>query len=71
MSDGEVQAPVDEMIQTTRLPLDVQEVPTAANVSAYVHSQVLNFSGEVPMGSQKLQKRVISNHIDRDLHRQK
>ena len=69
MSDGEVQAPVDEMIPTTRLPLDVQEVLTATSVSAYVHSQVLNFSGEVPMGSQKLQKglyQTISREIFTD-----
>ena len=55
MSGGEVQAAVDEVIHTTRLPLHVQEVLTAANVSAYVYSQVLNLSGESPMDNQKLQ----------------
>ena len=54
MSGGEVQEAVDEVIHTTRLPLHVQEVLTAANVSAYVHSQVLNLSGEGPMDNQKL-----------------
>ena len=42
MSGGEVQAAVDEVIHTTRLPLHVQEVLTAASVSAYVHSQVID-----------------------------
>ena len=62
MSGGEVQAAVDEVIHTTRLPLHVQEVLTAANVSAYVHSQVLNLSGEGPMNNQKLQDLQKSDH---------
>ena len=45
ISGGEVQEAVDEVIHTTRLPLHVQEVLTAAHVSAYIHSQVLNLSG--------------------------
>ena len=62
MSGGEVQAAVDEVIHTTRFPLHVQEVLTAANVSAYVHSQVLNLSGEGPMDNQKLQDLQKSDH---------
>ena len=62
MSGGEVQEALDEVIHTTRLPLHVQEVLTAANVSAYVHSQVLNLSGEGPMDNQKLQDLQKSDH---------
>ena len=62
MSSGEVQEAVDEVIHTTRLPLHVQEVLTAANVSAYIHSQVLNLSGEGPMDNQKLQDLQKSDH---------
>ena len=63
MSGGEVQAAVDEVIHTMRLPLHVQEVLTAANVSAYIHSQVLNLSGEGPTDNQKLQDLQKSDHI--------
>ena len=59
---GEVQAAVDEVIHTTRLPLHVHEVLTDANVSAYVHSQVLNLSGEGPTDNQKLQDLQKSDH---------
>ena len=62
MSGGEVQAAVNEVIHTMRLPLHVQEVLTAANVSAYIHSQVLNLSGEGPTDNQKLQDLQKSDH---------
>ena len=47
-------------------PIYVQEVLTAANVSAYVHSQVPNLSGEGPTDSQKLQELQKSDHTNQE-----